>query len=78
MTQEMHGVNCELTFQNDLWMHNIMLYVVIGIVVIVLGIGAVSIFYEKWVGLELIQTFQSVFFMQLLMQEYPFEFSAIN
>ena len=59
-------------------MHNIMLYVVIGIVVIVLGIGVVSICYEKWIGLELIQTYQSVFFLLLLMQQYPFEFSAIN
>lgn len=55
-----------------------MLDVVIGVVAIVLGIGVVSIFCEKWIGLELIQTYQSVFFMLLLMKEYPFEFSAVN
>ena len=59
-------------------MHDIMLYVVIGIVVIALAVGVVSICYEKWIGLELIQTYQSVFFLLLLMQQYPFEFSAIN
>lgn len=59
-------------------MHNAMIYVVISLVVIIFIIGAASIFFEKMIGLELIQTYQSVYFLMLLLKEYPFAFSALG
>ena len=59
-------------------MHNVMIYVVISLVAVMFVIGAASIFVEKMIGLELIQTYQSVFFLMLLLKEYPFAFSALS
>ena len=55
-----------------------MIYVVISLVAVMFVIGAASIFVEKMIGLELIQTYQSVFFLMLLLKEYPFAFSALS
>lgn len=55
-----------------------MQYVVYSLVAIIFIIGVASIFFEKMIGLELIQTYQTIYFMMLLLKEYPFEFTAIN
>lgn len=55
-----------------------MVYVVVGLVAVMFMIGVASIFFEKMIGLELIQTFQSVYFLMLLLKEYPYEFTSLN
>lgn len=58
-------------------MHNTLKYVYLAEIIIAILVFIASIFYEKWIGLELIQTFQSIFFCFALLQECPFEFSGI-
>jgi len=57
-------------------MYNILKWVVLLLVVAALIVMVVSVFFEKWIGLELIQTYQSVFFIWALATGYPFELSA--
>jgi hypothetical protein len=71
-TFHLQGVNCELTYDQALWMHNTLKYVYLAEVLIAILVFAASIFFEKWIGLELIQTFQSIFFAFALLQECPF------
>ena len=59
-------------------MHNVLRYGVWLILLVVLVVFWASICFEKWIGLELIQTYQSVFFILSLAQGFPFEFSAIT
>jgi cysteine-rich repeat protein len=65
---ELNGVNCELTYQDNLWISTAFSYAFLGIVVASVGVGFGSMFCEKWVGLELVQTYQSVYYLQLLMK----------
>lgn len=58
-------------------MHNVMKYVYISVVLLAIIVFVGSIFIEKWIGLELIQTFQSIFFGFSLIKESPFEFSGL-
>jgi hypothetical protein len=76
-TFKLKGVNCELTYDSALWMHNVLKYVYLALVIIAIIVFAVSLFFEKWIGLELIQTFQGIFFVFAMLQECPFEFSGL-
>lgn len=58
-------------------MHNTLKYVYLAEIIIALIVFATSIFFEKWIGLELIQTFQSIFFCFALLKECPFEFTGM-
>ena len=58
-------------------MYNIGKWVVLMLVVAALVVMVVSVFMEKWIGLELIQTYQSVYFIWVLATGYPFEVSAV-
>lgn len=55
-----------------------MQYVVLGLVGLALLVCIGSIFWEKWIGLELIQTYQSVFFILSMAKGIPFEFSSLT
>ena len=66
------GVNAEVTYDDHLWMHNILQWVVLFLVVAAVIVMIVSIGYEKWIGLELIQVYQSVFFIFALAKGFPF------
>lgn len=75
---ELNGANCELTYQDDIPMHNIFSYIMYATIAIVFIVVFVSIAYEKWIGLELIQTYQTVFYIFLLMKEFPYELRALT
>lgn len=52
-------------------------YVYLSLVLIAIIVFGASIFFEKWIGLEYIQTFQPVFFIFAFLKECPFEFSGL-
>jgi hypothetical protein len=58
-------------------MHNALKWVFVGLVVVAVAVFCASLFYEKWIGLELVLTFQSIFFAFVMLQECPFEFSGM-
>lgn len=66
------GANAELTFDDDLWIHNILRWIVLFLVIAAVVVFVVSIGFEKWIGLELIQTYQGVFFILAFGKGYPF------
>lgn len=47
----LNGVNCELTYDQNLWMHNAMLFIILVMVGTSFGVFVASIFFEKWIGL---------------------------
>lgn len=71
-TFHLKGVNCELTYDSAMWVHNVLKYVYLVMVIFAMIVFIVSIFFEKWIGLELIQTYQSIFFIFSMLQECPF------
>lgn len=36
-----------------------------------------SLFFEKWIGLELMQTYQSVYYILILLQQHPWQFTSL-
>jgi hypothetical protein len=72
------GVNAELTYDTSLWLHNILQYIVLALVLGATGVIVASIFFEKWIGLELMQTFQAVYFIFSLADGFPFEWSPLT
>lgn len=55
-----------------------MQYVVLILICTMIIVFIASIFFEKWIGLELAQTFQSVFFILTLADGFAVEFTAIT
>lgn len=78
MTEKLIGINAELTYNTNLWTHNAMQYVVLILICMMIIVFIASIFFEKWIGLELAQTFQSVFFIFTLADGFAVEFTAIT
>jgi hypothetical protein len=54
-----------------------MKYLFISLIVLTILVFIISIFYEKWIGLEHIQVYQSQFFLCSYLNQYPFEFTPI-
>lgn len=50
-TSKLRGVNSELTYDDNLWIHNAMIYVVYVMVALAAILFLASLFVEKWIGL---------------------------
>lgn len=58
-------------------MYNGLKWVVLVLVLAAIIVTIVSVFMEKWIGLELIQTYQTVYFIWVMADGYAFELDAI-
>lgn len=45
------GVNCELTYDQALWVNTVLKYFYLAWILLAIGIFITSVFYEKWIGL---------------------------
>jgi hypothetical protein len=50
-TSRLRGVNAELTYDDNLWIHNTMIYIVYVLVALVGIVFLAGLFVEKWIGL---------------------------
>lgn len=72
LSVQLNGSNCELTFDSSVGVVNGLKYFCWALVGISLVVFIASMAVERWVGLELMQTYQAVFLLSALLRKYPF------
>ena len=76
VTPTLAGINCELTYESGFTLRKVLYYLLLILLLTSILVFVVScLFFEKWIGLELILTYQSFYFLLALLKQLPFELS---